>query len=53
MICSVDSKEKLLVNIETLRLKLIQIGIKEGLASTKTIEISQELDILITKYQNI
>lgn len=56
MICftdRIDSKEILLKNIEILRSELIQIGFNEGLASTKTIEISQRLDLLIVKYQTI
>ena len=46
----IDEKSKLEILIETLREEMIRIGIKEGLNSEKTIEISQKLDIYISKY---
>jgi hypothetical protein len=46
----IDEKSKLEILIETLRAEMIRIGIKEGLDSEKTIEISQRLDIYISKY---
>jgi hypothetical protein len=48
-----DKKSNLLLIIESLRKELIQTGIKEGLASEKTIAISQQLDESIAKYQVI
>jgi hypothetical protein len=37
--------------IEKTRTKMINIGLKEGLSSPKTIRISQKLDKLLVKYQ--
>jgi hypothetical protein len=45
-----DEKSKLEKLIETLRDEMIRIGIQEGLNSKRTLEISQELDIYISKY---
>jgi hypothetical protein len=39
--------------IESLRNEMIRIGIHEGLSSTRTIQISQELDTYIAIYQKI
>ncbi|MCQ6277670.1 aspartyl-phosphate phosphatase Spo0E family protein [Bacillus sp. EB600] len=47
----IDEKFKLEKLIESLREEMIRIGIKEGLNSEKTIEISQKLDRYISKYQ--
>lgn len=46
-------KSELLGTIESLRKELIRIGNQEGLSSRKTIEISQKLDLFISKYQTI
>lgn len=48
----VDSCE-IMRTIESLRKEMIQIGIKEGLQSEKTIKISQRLDVFIAQYQSI
>jgi hypothetical protein len=48
----VDSCE-IMRTIESLRQEMIQIGIKEGLHSEKTIKISQQLDVFIAQYQSI
>jgi hypothetical protein len=45
-----DEKSKLEKLIETLRVEMIRIGIQEGLNSERTIEISQKLDVYISKY---
>ncbi|MDP4104024.1 MAG: aspartyl-phosphate phosphatase Spo0E family protein [Bacillota bacterium] len=45
-----DEKSKLEKLIETLRDEMIRIGIQEGLNSERTLEISQKLDIYISKY---
>jgi hypothetical protein len=37
--------------IELLRQEMIETGLKEGLTSKKTIQLSQKLDRYITKYQ--
>ncbi len=47
------NKSDLLNTIESLRQEMIRIGIQEGLSSSKTIELSQKLDIFISKYQMI
>lgn len=39
--------------IESLRNEMIRIGIQEGLTSTRTIQISQKLDMYITIYQKM
>lgn len=44
-------EELIAKEIESLRLELIQCGIKEGLTSKRTIELSQTLDKYIIKYQ--
>lgn len=46
-------KKMLLSIIENYRLKLIQVGIEEGLNSNKTLELSQYLDKLISIYQRL
>ncbi|MGG3564973.1 aspartyl-phosphate phosphatase Spo0E family protein [Neobacillus rhizosphaerae] len=48
-----DKKGNLLLIIKSLRKEMIQAGLKEGLASEKTIAISQQLDEYIAKYQVI
>lgn len=46
--------QKCLVNkIEHLRHEMIESGIKEGLSSEKTIELSQLLDHYVLKYQQL
>ncbi|MEQ2527102.1 aspartyl-phosphate phosphatase Spo0E family protein [Robertmurraya yapensis] len=51
---SIPVKEGNLVNvIETLRKEMIRTGIEEGLASQKTIALSQLLDLYIMKYQQL
>lgn len=42
---------ELLNLIESLRKEMIIVGLKEGLSSDKTIEISQKLDQYIASYQ--
>ena len=37
--------------IQLLRQEMIETGLKEGLTSKKTIELSQKLDRHITRYQ--
>lgn len=49
----IDEKYKLKMIIESLRKEMICIGIQEGLASERTIKISQEIDYYILKYQSI
>jgi hypothetical protein len=39
--------------IESLRNEMIRIGIQEGLTSTRTIQISQKLDMYIAIYQKM
>lgn len=46
-----DSAYKLKKTIESLRKEMIQVGMKEGLISAKTIEISQKLDLFIVQSQ--
>lgn len=47
----IDTNLELLGLIENLRREMICVGLKEGLSSEKTIEISQKLDIYIANYQ--
>ncbi|WP_147534898.1 aspartyl-phosphate phosphatase Spo0E family protein [Bacillus marasmi] len=47
----IDSRLELLGLIENLRREMICVGLKEGLTSEKTIEISQKLDRYIANYQ--
>ena len=47
----VVEKCNLIKIIELLRQEMIETGIKEGLTSEKTIELSQKLDGYITVYQ--
>lgn len=47
----IESDQLLLNSIQSLREKMIQIGLKEGLQSKNTIEISQKLDKLLNIYQ--
>jgi hypothetical protein len=44
-------KSNLIQIIELLRQEMTETGLKEGLTSKKTIELSQKLDGYITKYQ--
>lgn len=46
-----DEKSELMMMIEVLRKKMIQTGLKEGLSSKNTLSLSQQLDEIITKYQ--
>lgn len=39
--------------IESIRKEMIQTGIKEGLSSKKTIELSQLLDYYVLQYQQM
>jgi hypothetical protein len=48
-----DERIYLETKIETLRKEMIRIGILEGLASERTIMISQQLDNYIAIYQKI
>ncbi|NMD69984.1 aspartyl-phosphate phosphatase Spo0E family protein [Bacillus sp. DNRA2] len=47
----IDNNLELLCTIESLRREMICVGLKEGLSSEKTIEISQKLDQYIANYQ--
>ena len=44
-------KSNIIQIIELLRQELTETGLKEGLTSKKTIELSQKLDSFITRYQ--
>ncbi|WP_084820235.1 aspartyl-phosphate phosphatase Spo0E family protein [Mesobacillus campisalis] len=44
-------KSNLVQSIQLLRQEMIETGLKEGLTSKKTIELSQKLDRFIAKYQ--
>lgn len=44
-------KSNLIQIIQLLRQEMIETGLKEGLTSKKTIELSQKLDRYITRYQ--
>ena len=46
-----DDKCDIINTIEVLRREMIQIGIKEGLTSERTIKLSQELDQYLLKIQ--
>ena len=46
-----NAEQMLIINIQSLREKMIQIGLKEGLQSQNTIELSQKLDNLLNIYQ--
>ncbi|WP_071392934.1 aspartyl-phosphate phosphatase Spo0E family protein [Bacillus tuaregi] len=48
-----DEKKDLINTIDSIREKMIQAGMQEGLASMRTIALSQTLDEYITKYQAI
>ncbi len=48
---TIESKQSLLVSIQSLREKMVEIGLNEGLQSNNTIEISQKLDKLLNIYQ--
>lgn len=48
-----EEKINLINTIESLREEMILIGIQEGFASEKTIQISQKLDGYIVKYQTL
>lgn len=43
--------DKLLLDIHLKREEMIACGLESGLASSETLQISQELDMLILKYQ--
>ncbi len=49
---TVDKDYDLLKTINILRQEMIRVGIKEGLTSERTVNISRKLDIYIMKYQN-
>lgn len=44
--------DQLLMKIESLRKKMIKIASQNGLTNQESIMISQELDKLLTRYQN-
>lgn len=46
------STEQLLAKIECLRKKMIKVASKNGLTNKESVAISQELDKLLTRYQN-
>ena len=46
------SLEKLLVNIEILRQKLIRVAERNGLHNQEAIKISKELDVLLNRYEH-
>lgn len=47
------SLEELEYQIDTLRTRMITVGILKGLIHPDTIKLSQELDILLNKYQKM
>ncbi|WP_404450164.1 aspartyl-phosphate phosphatase Spo0E family protein [Sutcliffiella horikoshii] len=47
------TKHELLEKIEKKRTELIDIVAKYGMSSSKTLKLSQELDILLNKYNHI
>ncbi|MGP7817072.1 Spo0E family sporulation regulatory protein-aspartic acid phosphatase [Niallia sp. 01092] len=56
MIFNGDSDEKmseLLQIIENLKVKLIKTGIDKGLTDPNTLQISEQLDTYIVKYQKL
>ncbi|WP_077325869.1 aspartyl-phosphate phosphatase Spo0E family protein [Virgibacillus siamensis] len=48
--CAAD---KLLNNIELLRKKMTDVALQEGFSSNESVEISQELDKLLNRYNEI
>ncbi|GIN61965.1 hypothetical protein J27TS8_19580 [Robertmurraya siralis] len=46
-------EESLFYKIETLRKEMIRTGIKEGLSSKNTIQLSQMLDQYVLQYQKL
>ncbi|MCG1020754.1 aspartyl-phosphate phosphatase Spo0E family protein [Sutcliffiella horikoshii] len=47
------TKQELLNLIEKKRMELIDIVAKNGMSSSKTLKLSQELDTLLNKYNHI
>ncbi|MCM3664946.1 aspartyl-phosphate phosphatase Spo0E family protein [Mesobacillus subterraneus] len=47
------SKEILTMKIELFREEMIKLGLKTGFGSPETVQISQTLDELILKYQEM
>ncbi|WP_423991325.1 Spo0E family sporulation regulatory protein-aspartic acid phosphatase [Mesobacillus sp.] len=47
------AKENLLMTIESYRQEMIKLGVASGFNSPETIKISQMLDQLIIKYQQM
>ena len=47
----IDINNELCQNIETLRMKMINLGCKKGLSNLDTIKYSQKLDELLYKQQ--
>lgn len=47
------TKQEILHLIEKKRIELIDIVAKYGMSSSKTLKISQELDILLNKYNHL
>lgn len=45
------SSDQLLAKIEQLRKEMIQVAMENGFTDKDSIAISQELDILLTRYQ--
>lgn len=46
------SSDELLARIEYLRRKMIKVASQNGFTNKESVAISQELDNLLTKYQN-
>lgn len=46
-------KKQLLIQIELKRAELIKIAMKHGFSSSRAIICSQELDVLLNKFNNI
>jgi len=46
-----DNMDQLKLDIEFLRNEMIRVGTEEGLTSQRTLQISEELDRYIMKYQ--
>lgn len=47
------AKENLLMTIESYRQEMIKLGVASGFNNPETIKISQMLDTLIIKYQQL
>ncbi len=51
--CKEEMLNKLLIKINHLRCQLLLIASQEGLESLAVLNISQELDVYIVKYQQV